>query len=832
MDEHFGPSAEEDEDDTLAHHLTDHDHPHQHNQPQSLTTDYPHTIYRHRSLPDSALGPELLPAHMGASTNLRVHGGDSINTSQFTQQQQYPELGRSTLYPPTPSDQASATSIHFPGRPHDPPKQLQTAYRPNDRALPPREVTSETLTDAYIAFILYCNPSVSLSTDTAELRRIFGVLPKSDGKIFDPYLLLQLIKKLDKRELKTWTQLAIELGVEPPVVEKNQSSQKIQQYAVRLKRWMHAMHVDAFFEYCMGRPHSYYTQIPSPHSPPIEHGRDGVAVEEDLALRALHPESRPKRGRRKTEEKENESDRGSSPAKRPHLDTSISSDLENYGPNQAALFPSSALPSTAHPDDMDRFVDHLDPWTAASAITPSSLGSSSHSQTHTPASALPGGQHFRWRLNSRENTPSTPHPHSAITPSMSDHIDSAFGEPHSAITPSSERKSRSRRRHGPAVSSAWPSSVNPTTGKLRGRPPNNRSMRDGPFSTFPVNPHGREGPAHDMGSNALPTPISTRSDDQGLKHQFQFPPYTVPDNAANTQQFHAKRSGLHLQVPHREGGVVRLATPTLLVNGQSGQSSPPFSNNGRPAPFLDNASNDPMELSDFPEKQHLMGYSLEDVEKILAAKLLNAELEGSESLSEREAKMLSKKVLREFKSSSGYNTIASQSFLINSISWLGLTFEQECVALQNIKVTKVPNILTSQFAPKTANSQLARGFSPLEDANSSTQPIQTPNEDHYDISWSIQLGSLTGTFVTKVSLTQRDLHKSDSSDQSIQSPLGIRVDATDDENDLDNLSINSGSEEISDMKWKRLYLASRKKALDKEEELRTLRRKVYAAVMY
>jgi hypothetical protein len=40
---------------------------------------------------------------------------------------------------------------------------------------------------------------------------------------------------LDSKEIQTWTRLALDLGVEPPDMEKGQSTQKVQQYSVRLK---------------------------------------------------------------------------------------------------------------------------------------------------------------------------------------------------------------------------------------------------------------------------------------------------------------------------------------------------------------------------------------------------------------------------------------------------------------------------------------------------------------------------------------------------------------------------------------------------------------------
>jgi hypothetical protein len=103
------------------------------------------------------------------------------------------------------------------------------------RALPSIEVTDESLDNAYVDFILYCNPAIPINVDTTELRKGFRAPPKSDGKSFSPFVLFGLISKLEAKEIKTWTQLVIELGVELPDPNKNQSSQKVQQYAVRLK---------------------------------------------------------------------------------------------------------------------------------------------------------------------------------------------------------------------------------------------------------------------------------------------------------------------------------------------------------------------------------------------------------------------------------------------------------------------------------------------------------------------------------------------------------------------------------------------------------------------
>lgn len=116
---------------------------------------------------------------------------------------------------------------------------MKDADQAESRTLPSRDITDDTIDDAYALFILYCNPNVPSSVDTSELRKTFRSPPRSDGKSFSVFTLFELIRKLDNKELKTWIQLAIELGVEPPSMEKKQSTQKVQQYAVRLKVGAH-----------------------------------------------------------------------------------------------------------------------------------------------------------------------------------------------------------------------------------------------------------------------------------------------------------------------------------------------------------------------------------------------------------------------------------------------------------------------------------------------------------------------------------------------------------------------------------------------------------------
>ncbi|KAJ5644626.1 hypothetical protein N7507_010637 [Penicillium longicatenatum] len=405
------------------------------------------------------------------------------------------------------------------------------------RVLPSRDITDDNIDDAYVLFIFYCNPNVPSSVDSSELRKTFRCPPRSDGKSFSVFKLYELIRKLDNKELKTWIQLAIELGVEPPSMEKKQSTQKVQQYAVRLKRWMRAMHVDSFFEYCLGHPHAYYTQLP-PSGPFVSESRDGVPLEEDLALRALVPQWKPKRGRKRADERELDEEKAT---KRPSLDTSVGSLPPGGFQNHSVIFPHSAIPFSAFPED--------DPWMTANSSFPQ------------PGTSEQQGQDLRWRLPDRETSPAG-YPQSAILPRghQPDIIMSA--EPRSAVTPSSGEKTRAKRKHGPAVSSAWPTSNSSSNGKSRGRPPNKPSS--GSFNTFQLQP-SRE-------SSQVP-PISV-SQSSPLVVDQNDTPSTAPTSSYNqlsTPATQGRPGKLQLQVPQHMGAPVRLATPpTLLVNGVNG----------------------------------------------------------------------------------------------------------------------------------------------------------------------------------------------------------------------------------------------------------------------
>ncbi|TQW00559.1 hypothetical protein V2A60_001634 [Cordyceps javanica] len=404
-------------------------------------------------------------------------------------------------------------------------------------ALPVRAVTTETIEDAYIAFIFYCNPALPADCDTEALRDAFRNPPRSGGKVFDPFTIYELVRRFYSKEIRTWTELTTRLGVEPPDPSKEESAQKIAQYGVRLKKWLHSMHVKAFFEYLMDMPNDYWTNIPVDPNPVAHPVRDGIAVEDDMALRALLPHIRPKRGR-----------------KRPDSDNVANAPNQRQrtspGPGVDDYAPPSAWPHGADPRSTPM---ENGPMSAAGAWPP-------HETLQTPLT--------RW-------------PASAVTPSVRD----AFwgDEPRSAVTPS-KAKGPHQRRGAKNVSSAWKLAGEEVPKKTRGRPPINRTPIDTPLtaaSPWPNTPNPLQAPdmkpatdgymACEMprngsmaGEQAAP-PIAMQDVSQphvDFRPPQQAPPYpsqSIPQSQQDGTR--PARPSISLQVPPRPSGSVRLATP-------------------------------------------------------------------------------------------------------------------------------------------------------------------------------------------------------------------------------------------------------------------------------
>ncbi|KKA23853.1 ARS binding protein Abp2 [Rasamsonia emersonii CBS 393.64] len=651
------------------------------------------------------------------------------------------------------------------------------------RVLPLRELTDETIDDAYVAFILYCNPNVPSSVDTTELRKSFRSPPRSDGKSFSIYTLWELIRKLDRKELKTWIQLAIELGVEPPSLEKMQSTQKVQQYAVRLKRWMRAMHVDAFFEYCLGHPHSYYMRLPSASGPASE-SRDGVPLEEDLALRALVPEWKPKRGRKRAEDKESEDGQA---AKRPHLDTSVGLLDNNPLATHAANFPPSAIPFSAFPDDMDI----TDPWAAAASSF------ASDGQGVDPL----GGQELRWRSLDREASPAG-YPRSAIIPRQHNPADMlATSEPRSAVTPSSRERSRTRRRRGPAVSSAWPSSSGSVTGKVRGRPPNRGSAPGGPFSSFPANPARSNTPGDNASMRSSPAVTADNNQPGPQNNQ------TQNNQTAGSGRPLTRPSKLQLQVPENTGRPIRLATPpTLLVNGTDEISSG-FPPNGRES----TGSNVDIDGGQAGRP------SLEDVTRMLAGRILHANVVGrSAPIEADEARGLARAAVERLRG-----------------MYLGVPLDLVSIICAIFGVGVGQNVRPGSLTVKVANGSSTT--TAVENDGSVGQSGGRPTQTYTLTVDRSAPGLRFNSELSELSLSPENGPSKQDEIDALKNGTGadeaaedFDIPLTDDELDNNN---NNNTDGGNDATWKQRYLRLRQTMQKKEAALREYKRNILQAVM-
>lgn len=373
---------------------------------------------------------------------------------------------------------------------------------PGSNPLPDRNVTEETLEDAYIEFIWHCNPALPPESDKNSLRDAFRNPPRSGGQVFSTWTILELVRKFYGKEIKTWTELTVKLGVQPPVPGKEESAQKIAQYGVRLKKWMHSMHVKAFFEYVMGIENEYWMEIPTEPNILRQPLREGIAMEDDMALRALMPHIRPKRGRKRPEDAE---ENKNSPAQRQRLS------------------PGSAI------DDM-----------------------------HAPASA--------WPHTDVAQTPLVRWPQSAATPTMRNGFwgDDSL-EPKSAITPSRPNQRRGAKNVSSAWKLGGQDSGGKTRGRppINRTPIDTPTVAMFPWMMTKDTSSMPQGSPMSQYAN-VPMSATSQHDASGNRPFVMIPEATAASQQPRSAQpgsAKSARPSISLQVPERAGAAVRLATP-------------------------------------------------------------------------------------------------------------------------------------------------------------------------------------------------------------------------------------------------------------------------------
>lgn len=330
------------------------------------------------------------------------------------------------------------------------------------------------------------------------------------------------------------------------------------------------MHIDAFFDYLLGNSHPYWMDIPTAPNPVLEEGRDGVSAEDDMALRSLLPQIRPRRGRKRPDNE----DSSRSPSQRPRTE-SVGEELGIGGTGSGGG------------------IQPLDLWPAHARGTPGSVVFPSPSQDQLSRLNLnlgtPGAV---WAGDNYSQTPLIPS-YSAMTPSPGQVFwPGQSGDPKATAASS---KPKTNKRHGAkVVSSAWRSGGPGGPGKTRGRPPINRqntsSTSDAsPFHAFPahssptyehVSPHITPNiptTAIEASPNLSVASMASEPQSSLIMNQQHSAFDTSMQDQPQARTLRPNRSRLSLQVPERAGADVRLATPPghsgtppmVMINGRA-----------------------------------------------------------------------------------------------------------------------------------------------------------------------------------------------------------------------------------------------------------------------
>jgi hypothetical protein len=488
------------------------------------------------------------------------------------------------------------------------------------------------------------------------------------------------------------------------------------------------MHVDAFFEYLLGKKHTYYLDLPSLHDPFPARGRDGVPADEDLAIRALDPSFRPKRGRKRNETPEPET----IPPKKPLLTTSFSYQGRTLYAKPQSSYTASAIPLSARP--ADNFASDM--WSPA----PSNADPVQRHASHSAIASRPP-QHLQWQLHGPNDIPITPHPMSALEPRPSNLQE--YDEPMSAITPSSSHV-RSRRKHGPAVSSAWSSNSTSSNSRARGRPPGNRSVQDGPYTTFPADPNAEkstsqrstpavslmpyDGESHLLRPNAHTKPLS--------EPVFQI---SAPSDADAPRR--PGRGRLSLHVPESTGGPIQLATPSLLVNaGFDNMATTAENDHANTEPVTANVSEARSVSQTRVSRQNSnadpeIGLAYEALKRVLASDLLRANLTGRRNrLLGPEAMRLADAILQRFGVPKADTDNKSDDALrIAATSWLGVSRQ---LGFTSANPCKEKDIVVQRFALRDYGLEEQIGL------DEQAERIR----EKFDVSWSAGFGGVGGKF--------------------------------------------------------------------------------------
>ncbi|KAI8081948.1 ARS binding protein 2-domain-containing protein [Gilbertella persicaria] len=114
-------------------------------------------------------------------------------------------------------------------------------------------VTAANIAEGYIQFVL--SHDESYIGDGIEslvyAKRKFCSVPKTADITYSTWDIYQLVLKLHRREIKNWSQLVGQLGLQDMTGRP--------QFAQRVKRWMHRYKIDCYFDYLLGNKYDFHS---------------------------------------------------------------------------------------------------------------------------------------------------------------------------------------------------------------------------------------------------------------------------------------------------------------------------------------------------------------------------------------------------------------------------------------------------------------------------------------------------------------------------------------------------------------------------------------------
>lgn len=297
------------------------------------------------------------------------------------------------------------------------------------------------------------------------------------------------------------------------------------------------MHIDDFFDYCLGDTNINYTLLSN-----IKDNRDGVSAKEDLALRALVPGLIPERKRKRAAE----GGRILTEAKQRRLNPPP----DVFQPGS----PFTGLPAQ-NPPGAARFGS----FSGGMEETDSQVGS----MPACPSEGTSGSQHSqsKWRLW-RQPAERVLLPKVRANPaiaSSTEHNPKSFNqaaEPYSGVAVSSGHETRLERCHCPAVSSPSPSNHGSGSG-TGGQSPNQRTLSRYSFY-FPAGVN-YTGSSHSHGA-VIRTSPAKGFEQCSSNHFNNSPPQQSP---VSFPLIEPSRPQLH--VPPRRGAPARFTTSTTPI---------------------------------------------------------------------------------------------------------------------------------------------------------------------------------------------------------------------------------------------------------------------------